>query len=102
MRRVFVHASPYRKGATIHVSSNAGGDFCVVHSTGAGFRFAPTRLSAFIASNGFGTRLALALAHLAMGDAVAILAARQRLIVCRPNGTAATIRRRFRLTRDIL
>lgn len=102
MRRVLVHDSQYRKGATVHVSSNASGDFCVVHSTGAGFRFAPARLSAFIASNGFGARLASALERLAMGDAVAILAKQQRIVVCRPNGTAATIRRRFRLTRDIL
>lgn len=93
--------SAYRKGAVVTASANGVGDFCVVHSTGDGFRFRTTQLPAFVASNGFGTRLAKALEALAFGDAVTIMAARQRLVVCRPKGNVATIRRRFRLARDI-
>jgi hypothetical protein len=95
-------AARYVKGAIVHVSADATGDFCVVHSTGSGFRFRPGRLRAFIASNGFGTRLAKALETLGVGDALTIKTARQRLVVCRPTGTTATIRRRFRLERDIV
>jgi hypothetical protein len=92
----------YTKGAVVSVSTDAAGDFCVVHSTGAGFRFRSSRLRAFIVSNGFGTRLAKALETLDVGDALTIKAARQRLVVCRPAGNVAMIRRRFRLERDIV
>lgn len=93
--------SAYRKGAVVNVSAAAAGDFCVVHSAGDGFRFGQGRVGHFIASNGFGRRLAEALQGLAVGDALTINAARQRLVVCRPAGKSATIRRRFRITRDL-
>jgi hypothetical protein len=92
----------YTKGAVVNVFAEEAGDFCVVHSTGVGFRFRSTQLRAFVASNGFGKRLARALETLSVGDALTIKAARQRLVVCRPVGTTATIRRRFRLNRDIV
>jgi hypothetical protein len=92
----------YTKGAVVSVSADVAGDFCIMHSTGVGFRFQPARLRHFIASNGFGTRLAKALETLGVGDALTIKAARQRLVVCRPAGNVATIRRRFRLERDIV
>lgn len=94
-------ATAYRTGAVVDVSAGTDGEFCIVHTVGNGFRFGPERIGAFIASNGFGKRLAEALQALDVGDAVAINAARQRLVVCRPLGNAATIRRRFRLTRDL-
>lgn len=93
--------SAYSNGAVVYVSVDATGEFCVVHSMGVGFRFRPARLGHFVASNGLGKRLAEALQTLAVGDAVLIKAARQRLVVCRPAGNTATIRRRFRLKRDL-
>lgn len=73
----------------------------VEHSTGEGFGFNAEQLRHFITSNGFRERLAKALYGLAMGDAVLIKAARQRIVVSRPNGNAPTIKRRFRLKRDL-
>lgn len=73
-----------------------------VGSAGQGFTFPAERLRHFIASNGFGPRLAQALHGLAVGDAIAIKAARQRIVVSRSANGIATVRRRFRLSRDII
>lgn len=73
-----------------------------VGSVGDGFTFPAERLRHFITSNRFGPRLAAALHGLAEGEAVAIKAARQRIVVSRSTNGIATVRRRFRLARDIL
>jgi len=73
-----------------------------VGSVGQGFAFPAERLRHFIASNGFGSRLATALHGLGNGEALTIRAARQRITVSRPVNGIATTRRRFRLARDIL
>jgi hypothetical protein len=58
--------SAYHKGAVVNVSTDNVGDFCVVHSAGDGFGFQSEQLRHFIASNGFGKRLADALQGLAV------------------------------------
>ncbi len=73
-----------------------------VGSAGQGFTFSAESLRHFIASNAFGPRLAQALHGLADGEAIAIKAARQRIVVSRSVNGVATVRRRFRLARDIL
>lgn len=73
-----------------------------VQSAGVGFTFPAERLRHFITSNGFGSRLATALHGLADGEAIAIKAARQRIVVSRSTNGIAMVRRRFRLARDIL
>lgn len=73
-----------------------------VGSVGDGFTFPAERLRHFITSNGFGPRLAHALHGLADGEAIAIKAARQRIVVSRSVNGVATVRRRFRLSRDII
>lgn len=73
-----------------------------VGSAGQGFTFPAERLRHFITSNRFGPRLAAAIHGLADGEAIAIKAARQRIIVSRLANGVATVRRRFRLSRDIL
>ncbi len=72
-----------------------------VGSVGVGFTFPAERLRHFIASNGFGPRLVQALEDLADGEAIAIKAARQRIVVSRSSNGVATVRRRFRLARDM-
>lgn len=72
-----------------------------VSSVGDGFTFPAERLRHFITSNAFGPRLAQALHGLADGEAIAIKTARQRIVVSRSPDGIATVRRRFRLTRDI-
>lgn len=76
-------------------------EFHVV-SAGVSFAFPTERLRHFITSNAFGPRLAAALQGLAEGDAIAIKAARQRIVVSRSSDGIAMVRRRFRLARDIL
>ena len=73
-----------------------------VQSAGVGFAFPAEHLRHFIAANAFGTRLATALQFLTHGEAIAIRAARQTIIVSRSANGIATVRRRFRLARDIV
>lgn len=73
-----------------------------VGSVGDGFTFPAERLRHFITSNAFGPRLVQALHGLADGEAITIKAARQRIVVSRSTNGVATVRRRFRLARDIL
>lgn len=73
-----------------------------VQSAGVGFTFPAERLRHFIAANAFGSRLATALEFLTHGEAISIRAARQTIVVSRSPDGIATVRRRFRLARDIL
>lgn len=73
-----------------------------VGSVGDGFTFPAEHLRHFIASNAFGSRLATALQFMTHGEAIAIRAARQTIIVSRSPDGIATVRRRFKLARDIL
>lgn len=73
-----------------------------VASAGVGFGFPAEHLRHFVASNGFGARLATALYVLGAGEALTIKTARQRITVSRPVDGIATVQRRFKLSRDIL
>lgn len=73
-----------------------------VQSAGVGFTFPAEHLRYFIAANAFGSRLATALQFMTHGEAIAIRAARQTIIVSHSANGIATVRRRFKLARDIL